>query len=406
LTPKKTNNVKEIIKSLCCAAILISVSFIPLQSQNPAKPVVTGAERIDLYRSTFKNKSLALVANQTSMVGNQHLLDTLLSRGADIKKIFCPEHGFRGNEEAGEVVKNGKDPKTGIPVISLYGKKLKPTPADLQGIDFVIYDIQDVGVRYYTYISTLTYVMEACAENFVTLFILDRPNPNGFYVDGPILEPKCKSFVGMHPIPLVYGMTVGELATMINEEGWLSHKLKCSIGLIPCHNYSHKTRYALPVNPSPNLQNMRAVYLYPSLGLFEGTAINVGRGTDFPFQVFGHPKYADTLFSYIPKCAGKVANNPPHCNKTCYGIDLRNVSEDSLMQTTQLNINYLKYAYDHFPEKDKFFNSFFENLSGSPSLKQQIILGKDVDIIRKSWQPALIKFKEIRKKYLIYEDFE
>jgi len=398
--------VKEIIKNICFAAIIVFVNLISGYAQNQVKPVVPGAERIDLYRSTFKNRSLALVANQTSMVGNRHLLDTLLSRGAIIKKIFCPEHGFRGMEDAGEQVKSGKDPKTGIPVISLYGKKLKPSAGDLKGIDFVIYDIQDVGVRYYTYISTLTYVMEACAENFVTLFILDCPNPNGFYIDGPVLEPQYKSFVGMHPIPIVYGMTVGELATMINEEGWLSHKLKCSIGLIPCHNYSHKTRYTLPVNPSPNLQNMRAVYLYPALGLFEGTAINVGRGTDFPFEVFGHPRFADSLFSYMPSCSGKGTTNPPHCNKKCYGVDLRNIPEDTLRQTFQLNINYLKYAYDHFPEKDKFFNSFFENLCGSPRLRQQIISGQATDSIRKSWQPALTKFKEIRKKYLIYEDFE
>lgn len=402
---------KEIIKISCCLIVLAFAHVLSVKAQNPQKsydpqkPVVTGADRVDLYRSTFKNQALAIVANQTSMVGNRHLVDTLLSRGANIKKIFCPEHGFRGNEDAGETVKNVKDPKTGLPIVSLYGKKLKPSAEDLKGIDFVIYDIQDVGVRHYTYISTLTYVMEACAENFVTLFILDRPNPNGFYIDGPVLDPKYKSFVGMHPIPLVYGMTVGELATMINDEGWLPRKLKCSIGLIPCHNYSHKTRYKLPVNPSPNLQTMSAVYLYPSLGLFEGTEINVGRGTDFPFQVFGSPKFTDTTFSYMPRCKGK-SGNPPNCNKICYGVDLRNISEDELMQGSQLNINYLKYAYDHFRGKDKFFNSFFENLCGSSLLRQQIISGTSADSIRASWQPALTKFKEIRKKYLIYEDFE
>ncbi len=397
---------KEIIKITCCAIILSFTNILFAQGQIQQKPVVTGADRVDLYRSTFKSNTVAIVANQTSMVGNIHLVDTLLSRGANIQKIFCPEHGFRGNEDAGETVLNGKDPKTGIPIISLYGKKLKPSAADLKGIDFVIYDIQDVGVRHYTYISTLTYVMEACAENFVTLMILDRPNPNGFYVDGPVLEPKYKSFVGMHPIPIVYGMTVGELATMINEEGWLPNKLKCSLGVIPCHNYSHKTRYQLSVNPSPNLRNMRAVYLYPSLGLFEGTAMNVGRGTDFPFQVFGNPKFTDTTFSYVPECAGKGGISPPHCNKTCYGVDLRSVSEEELMQGSQLNIDYLKYAYAHFREKDKFFNSFFENLCGTPLLRKQIISNTSADSIRASWQPALIKFKEIRKKYLIYEDFE
>jgi uncharacterized protein YbbC (DUF1343 family) len=396
--------VKEITK-ISCLAVLIVANLFFAQAQIQQKPIVTGADRVDLYRSTYKNHTIAIVANQTSMVGNRHLVDTLLSRGADIKKIFCPEHGFRGNEDAGETVKNSKDAKTGIPIISLYGKKLKPSVEDLKGIDFIIYDIQDVGVRYYTYISTLTYVMEACAENFVTLIILDRPNPNGFYIDGPVLDLKYKSFVGMHPIPVVYGMTVGELATMINEEGWLPRKLKCSIGLIPCHNYSHKSRYKLPISPSPNLQNMSAVYLYPSLGLFEGTAINVGRGTDFPFQVYGSPKFTDTTFSYMPKCGAKTGSYP-NCNKVCYGVDLRNITEEELLQGNQLNINYLKNAYAQFPDKDKFFNSFFENLCGTPILRKQIISDIPADSIRASWQPAIVKFKEIRKKYLIYEDFE
>jgi uncharacterized protein YbbC (DUF1343 family) len=406
MNAQKTKDVKKIINILWFMAFLVFTEMSPLFSQKQQKQIITGAERTILYKPILKNKTIALVANQTSVVGNRHLVDTLLTLGANIKKIFCPEHGFRGNEDAGEQVKNGKDPKTGIPVISLYGKKLKPTAADLNGIDFVIYDIQDVGVRFYTYISTLTYVMEACAEQFVTLFILDSPNPNGFYVDGPVLEPQFKSFVGMHPIPIVYGMTIGELATMINEEGWLPRQLKCSIGLIHCQNYTHKSLYRLAVNPSPNLQNMRAVYLYPSLGLFEGTAINVGRGTDFPFQVFGYPKFTDTTFSYIPRSIEGVSSNPPNVNKTCFGIDLRGITEEKLIQSSQLNISYLKFAYDHFPEKEKFFNSFFENLCGSSTLRQQIISGISPDSIRHSWQPALTKFKELRKKYLIYEDFE
>jgi uncharacterized protein YbbC (DUF1343 family) len=395
--------VKEKFNLLYIAAFLVFAEMIPLQAQ---KPVITGAERTYLYTPAIKNKTIAIVANQTSIVGNRHLVDTMLSLGANVKKIFCPEHGFRGNEDAGEVVKDGKDPKTGIPVISLYGNKLKPAPADIEGIDFVFYDIQDAGVRYYTYISTLTYVMEACAENFVTLFILDRPNPNGFYVDGPVLDPKFKSFVGMHPIPVVYGMTVGELATMITDEGWLPKKLKCTLGIIPCLNYTHKTRYTLPVNPSPNMQNMRAVYLYPSLGFFEGTAISVGRGTDFPFQAYGHPAFPDTLFGFVPRSVAGVSSNPPFVNKNCFGFDLRNIPEEDLKQQSQINIDYLKHAYELFPSKDKFFNSFFEKLSGTDMLRKQIISGIPADSIRNSWQPALDNFKTIRKKYLIYADFE
>ncbi len=345
------------------------------------------------------------MANQTSMVGKTHLVDTLVSLGGDIKKIFCPEHGFRGNEDAGEQINNSKDIKTGIPIVSLYGKKLKPSSADLAGVDLVIYDLQDVGVRFYTYISTLTYVMQACAENFVPLFILDRPDPNGFYVDGPVMEIKYKSFVGMHPIPIVYGMTVGELAEMINEEGWLPKNLKCTIGVIYCLNYTHAMHYNLPVNPSPNLRNMQAVYLYPSLGLFEGTVINVGRGTAFPFQVFGNPSLTDTSFSYTPGSLPGISNNPMHKGKICYGVDLRSFSAEELSDTPQINLQYLLYAYKHFPDKESFFNSFFENLAGTSTLREQIIQGLTAEQIKESWQPELQKFKQLRKKYLKYPDY-
>jgi len=370
------------------------------------KHVVTGAERMVFIKATIRNKQIGVVANPTSMVGQTHLIDTLLSLGAHIKKIFSPEHGFRGNEDAGESVNNSKDLKTGIPIVSLYGKKLKPTLADLAGIDLMIYDIQDVGVRFYTYISTLTYVMQACAENFVPLFILDRPNPNGFYIDGPVLDKKYKSFVGMHSIPIVYGMTVGELANMINEEGWLPHELKCSIGVIPCQNYNHNIRYSLPVNPSPNLRNMQAVYLYPTLGLFEGTAINVGRGTEFPFQVFGHPSFHDSLFSYMPHSIKGLATNPLHQGMICHGVDLRNIPAEELATESHLCLTYLLFAYRIFPDKDKFFNLFFENLSGTATLRNQITEGLSEQQIRQSWQADLQKFKEIRKKYLLYPDFD
>lgn len=372
--------------------------------QAPQKSVIVGAEKMVFIKATIKNKCIALVANQTSMVGQTHLVDTLLSLGANINKIFCPEHGFRGDDDAGEKVKSSTDVRTGIPIVSLYGKKLKPTAADMAGIDIVIYDLQDVGVRFYTYISTLTYVMQACAENFIPLFILDRPNPNGFYVDGPVLEKKYKSFVGMHPIPVVYGMTVGELANMINEEGWLPNQLKCCIGVIPCQNYTHATRYTLPVNPSPNLQNMQAVYLYPSLGLFEGTVVNVGRGTEFPFQVFGHPSFNDTLFSFTPHSIKGVAINPLYQGMQCYGIDLRNLDKEKLANDSLINLDYLIFAFQQYPDKTNFFNSFFENLSGTAILRNQIIEGQSVEKIRQTWQPALQQFKELRKKYLLYPD--
>lgn len=375
-------------------------------SQESVKPIVPGAGRPTLYQPAIKNKNVALVTNHTSVVGNTNLLDTLLSQGVKVVKIFCPEHGFRGNEDAGANISNNIDPKTGIPVISLYGKKLKPSADDLKGVDVVLYDLQDVGVRFYTYISTLTYVMEACALHFVPLFILDRPNPNGFYIDGPVLEPKFKSFVGMHPIPIVYGMTVGELAMMINEEGWLPGKIKCEgLGVIPCQNYTHKSIYKLPVNPSPNLQNMSAVYLYPSLCLFEGTCINVGRGTDFPFQVYGNPMLKEPGFSYTPQSKEGASKNPLHEGKLCYGVDLRNISEQELIINPKMNLEYLLNAYKNFDEKRLFFNSYFENLAGTAILRAQIIKGISAENIRKSWQPGLDKFNDIRKKYLLYEDF-
>jgi uncharacterized protein YbbC (DUF1343 family) len=388
-------------------AFTLGVFAFPVLSQNNNSEVIPGAEQVALYKATLKNRTIAVVANQTSMVGKVHLVDTLLSLGAHIKVIFCPEHGFRGNEEAGKLIKSSKDPRTGIPIVSLYGKKLKPSPDDIAGVDVVIYDLQDVGVRYYTYISTLTYMMQACAENFVPLLmILDRPNPNGFYVDGPVMDLKYKSFVGMIPIPLVYGMTPGELAKMITMEGWLPNNDICSIGVIQCKNYTHKTMYWLPVHPSPNLQNMRSVYLYPSLGLLEGTVMNVGRGTHFPFQVFGSPRFADTSFSYIPHATSGSGLGLLHNGQRCFGVDLRDVPEDSLVNKPRIRLEYLQLAYKTYPEKAKFFNSFFENLSGTATLRKQIIAGITADSIRASWKPALDKFKEIRKKYLLYDDFE
>jgi uncharacterized protein YbbC (DUF1343 family) len=394
------------VKNIFAQFIFLVIVLLPTRAQQGSSGVICGADRITMYKPAMKNKVVALVANHTSMVNGVNLLDTLLKIGTKVGKVFCPEHGFRGSGNAGEYIKNSRDVKTGIPIISLYGKKKKPTAEDLKGIDVVVYDLQDVGVRYYTYISTLTYVMQACAENFIPLFILDRPNPNGFYVDGPVLQMKYKSFVGMHPIPLVYGMTVGEFANMVNEEGWLGTKEKCSIGVITCKNYTHKTLYELPVHPSPNLQDMRSVYLYPSLGLFEGTVVNVGRGTEFPFEVYGNPWMQNCTFTYTPNPIPGVCTDPQHKGLLCNGVDLRDVSIDELTQNPKLNISYLISAYKNIPNKKVFFNSFFENLCGVKDLRQQITDSIPEEQIRESWKADLDSFKIIRKKYLLYPDFE
>jgi uncharacterized protein YbbC (DUF1343 family) len=358
--------------------------------------IIRGDEQTDQYFPQLKNKSVGIVANQTSMIGSCHLVDSLLKAGFAISKIFCPEHGFRGDQEAGEKVENYKDKKTGLTVISLYGKNKKPKPSDLKNIDVMVFDIQDVGVRFYTYLSTLHYVMEACAENNVSLILLDRPNPNGFYIDGPVLEMKYKSFAGLHPVPVVYGMTIGEYAQMINGEKWLKNGAKCNLNVITCKNYTHDSLCSLAEKPSPNLPIMRSVYLYPSLALFEGTYINVGRRTDFPFQAFGHPKMQDCPFIYSIKNKKETI--------TYHGMDLRPIPIDSII-STGFTLQYLIYAYQHSPEKETFFNLYFLNLSGSSTLQSQIKLGKPENEIRKSWQPALDEFKIIRKKYLLYPDF-
>ncbi len=345
----------------------------------------------------LSGRRVALVVNHTSLVGKKHLTDTLLQSGIAVKKIFAPEHGFRGEAEAGETIKDGRDTQTGLPVISLYGNLKKPGPDMLQDIDIVVFDIQDVGARFYTYISTMHYVMEACAENNKPLIILDRPNPNGHYVDGPILEPEFKSFVGMHPIPVVHGMTVGELARMINGEGWLEGHRKCALEVIRVKNWTHNTPYSLPVNPSPNLPNDQAVALYPSICLFEGTVMSVGRGTLTPFQVIGHPDLKNMPYQFTPVTIKGMASNPPHENKVCYGMDLRNVKVKPA-----LDLSYLINMYKAFPQKEKFFNNYFEKLAGTRALRSQIMQGLSEEEIRKSWEKGLIEFREIRKKYLLY----
>jgi len=359
--------------------------------------VITGAEKIDHITRELQGKAVALVVNYTALVGSTHLADTLKSHNIDIKKIMAPEHGFRGDAANGEHVKDGFDTKTGLPVVSLYGKNRKPTPEQLSDADVVVYDIQDVGVRFFTYISTLHYVMEACAENNKKLIVLDRPNPNAHYIDGPVLNPEFKSFVGMHPVPVVHGMTVGEFAQMINGEGWLENKAKCDLTVIPLSNWTHNDRYSLPVRPSPNLPNDQAVRLYPSICLFEGTTISLGRGTDFPFQAIGHPDLKDMPFQFTPVTIPGMALNPPQENKLCYGLDLRNVSIPD-----KLDLHYLIDMYKAFPDKEKFFIPFFERLAGGTVLREQIQKGLTEDEIRTTWQADLDNYKAMRKQYLLY----
>jgi len=368
--------------------------------------IETGAEQTEQYISLLLNKNVAVVANHTSNINGSHLVDSLISLEVNIKKIFSPEHGFRGRADAGEHVKNYIDEKTGLPVISLYGSSKKPNLEDLKDVDIIVFDLQDVGVRFYTYISTMHYVMEACAESDVELLILDRPNPNGYYVDGPILDTAFSSFVGMHPIPIVHGMTIAEYAQMINGEKWLKDGIQCPLSFIKCENYTHDSLYQLPVNPSPNLQNMLSVYLYPSLGFFEGTKLSAGRGTEFPFQVFGGPDLKNTEFTFTPVRIDGASKYPKHRDTKCFGVDLRNVELDKLILTKQIQLQWILFAYQNVENKDEFFNNFFYNISGTKLLRKQIEEGKSEMEIRESWQTGLKKFKKIRKKYLIYEDFK
>jgi uncharacterized protein YbbC (DUF1343 family) len=366
------------------------------------KNPIPGAYQIEQYRDLIQGKALAIVANQTTVVGQNHLVDNLAGMGMDIRIIFAPEHGFRDLASAGEIIKDGRDPVTGIPIISLYGEKKKPLPQDLAGIDIVIFDIQDVGARFYTYISTLHYVMEACAENKVKFLVLDRPNPNGFYFDGNIADTAHRSFVGMDPVPVVHGMTPGEYAQMLNGEGWLKNGVQCDLTVVKCKNYTHKTHYELPVRPSPNLPNQTAVWLYPSICFFEGTSLSLGRGTDFPFQVYGSPKLPDTGFSFTPQSvAGSV--NPPLKGILCHGVDLRDAIKKKLVPSEELNLTWITDAYNSYPEKDKFFTSYFDVLATGPELREQIIKGMTPEQIRATWKEDLEKFGKIREKYLLYK---
>ncbi|MDD4217106.1 MAG: DUF1343 domain-containing protein [Bacteroidales bacterium] len=378
------------------------------QSQIADTTIYPGIYDTNTYIELIENKRIAIIGNQTSIIANTHLVDTLLALDQNIVKVFCPEHGFRGIADAGEKIDDSTDKKTGLPIISLYGNNKKPSEEQLANIDIVIFDLQDVGVRFYTYISTLHYVMEACAENQIPLIVLDRPNPNGHYIDGSVLDTaNNKSFIGMHPVPVVYGMTIGEYALMINGENWLNNKIKCELKIISCQNYTHKSKYSLPIAPSPNLPNDRSIELYPSLCLFEATNLSIGRGTDKQFQIIGHPALsalaiADFIFTPKPN---KGASNPTLNGELCYGFDLSENYSIFEWQNDKLNINILLKLYKLFPDKDKFFktSNSIDLLSGDSKFRNQVKNQISEKEIRDTWEDEIIKFKKTREKYLLYE---
>lgn len=392
-------------------AIYILILFLSWSCTGMSNNIITGAEQTEKYISLLKGKRVGILANPTSVIGKRHLVDSLLARGINITKAFGPEHGFRGNAGAGIKVSDETDPATGIKVISLYGAKRKPSKEDLADIDVMIFDIQDVGCRFYTYINVLRDVMEACAENNKELLILDRPNPNGYLVDGPVLDMKLKSGVGAFPIPVAHGMTIAEFAQMINGQGWLANKQVCKLKIIPLVNYTHDMPYTVPVKPSPNLNTQQSILLYPSICLFEGTIISQGRGTQFPFTVLGAPALKDVYnFSFTPVSIPAMSITPLHMNAVCYGVDLRNYDVNELRKSKRINIQWMIDFYKAYPYKDKFFDRSqskemlnIDILIGDTAFKKQIIAGKSVKEIRDSWEPGLSQYKKMRERYLIYK---
>ena len=388
----------KLLRNLAMVIFVMILSFTG--NANPNK-ILTGADQTDLYLTKLQHKNIALVVNQTSLIGDQHLVDYLISKKLTIKRIFAPEHGFRGEAGAGEWVDNSKDKATGIPIISVYGKNRKPSAVQLAGIDIVIFDIQDVGCRFYTYISTLHYMMEACAENNITLLILDRPNPNGDYIDGPVLQPAFKSFVGMDPIPVVHGCTIGELAQMINGEKWLANGVTTKLEIIKVANYTHSTKYEPPVRPSPNLPNYLSIRLYPSLCFFEATSVSLGRGTQFPFQMLGFPDPTFGTFSFTPKSLKGMELNPLQKDKVCYGDDFR-----ELKDVPRFTLSYFIDWFHKFKNKEEFLtrSQWFNQLMGNDIVLKLILEGKNEAEIRKSWETELTNYNLIRQKYLLYPD--
>ena len=392
---------KYLFKSILFkSTFLFWLTMVSFTSASCQKQITISAANVDAYIPLLKQKKVGIVAHQASVISSVkntiHLVDMLKKSGITIKKVFAPEHGFRGTADAGEKVENRIDSKTQLPIISLYGKNRKPNKEQLKGIEIMVFDLQDVGVRFYTYLSTLHNVMEACAENNIPLIVLDRPNPNAHYIDGPVLNLEHKSFVGMHPVPIVYGMTIGEYAQMINGEKWLANSIKCDLTVIPLQNYTHQTTYELKVRPSPNLPNKQSIALYPSLCLLEPTKVSIGRGTDLQFQVYGHPGFPKTDFSYVPK-SNFGSKNPKHKGQICYGENLTTINPPS-----KIELKWLMNAYSDFPEKDSFFLKGFERISGVSNLKKQLIGGASEKTIRNSWTDGLNKFKKTRIKYLLY----
>ena len=396
----------------CVTAYSFTESAVSNLTNLKTATIITGAEQPDKYLPYLKGKRVGILANQTTITGDgKHLVDFLMSRGVNVVKVFGPEHGFRGNASAGVKVADEKDQATGIKIISLYGAKRKPSREDLADVDVMIYDVQDVGVRFYTYINVLRDIMESCAEFKKELLILDRPNPNGYLIDGPILDMSLKSGIGQFPIPIAHGLTIAEFAQMINGEGWLSGKMVAKLKIVKNLNYQHDMEYVLPVKPSPNLNTQQSVMLYPSTCLFEGTKLNHGRGTYSPFAVIGSPllkgKYS---FSFTPASIPGMSETPLYMNEVCYGLDLRNYDTDQLRKSKKLNLKWMMELYQAYPEKEKFFDKSFskqindiDKLAGTRDFKEQIIAGKTEEEIRKSWEPGLTNYKKMRQKYLLYK---
>ena len=394
---KKVTSLLLFVIPICVFSMSIK-SDISIKLINPKNNIKTGADNYQKYLPLLKEKKVGIVTNQTGILSdNTHLVDFLLEKKIAIQTIFAPEHGFRGTADAGEHVVDGKDPKTGLSIISLYGDNKKPKPAQLANLDVMVFDLQDVGARFYTYISSLHYVMEACAENNIELIVLDRPNPNGTIVDGPVLEMEHKSFVGMHPIPVLHGMTIGEYAKMINGQKWLTNGIQCKLKVIPCTNYKREMTYSLPVKPSPNLPNDQAINLYASLCFFEGTNVSVGRGTEKQFQIYGSPFLSNFNFSFTP-ISNFGAKDPLHKNVLCIGEDLTKIEK-----VKRLELKWLIKAYSDTSDKTVFFNDFFTKLAGTKKLQEQIVNGVSEKEIRNSWEASLNSFKEMRKQYLIYK---
>ena len=395
----------------CVSGYSFNKPVVSLQTGSAAKKIITGADQPDEYLPYLKGKRVAILANQTTIVGEQHLVDFLMSKGINIVKVFGPEHGFRGNASAGVKVADERDAATGIKIISLYGPKRKPSREDLADVDVMIYDVQDVGVRFYTYINVLRDIMESCAESKKELLILDRPNPNGYLIDGPILDMSLKSGIGQFPIPIAHGMTIAEFAQMINGEGWLPNKAVAKLKIVKVLNYEHDMEYVLPVKPSPNLNTQQSIMLYPSTCLFEGTKLNHGRGTHSPFAVIGSPLLKGKYdFSFTPVSIPGMSETPLYMNEVCYGLDLRNYNVSQLRKSKKLNLKWMIELYQAYPEKQNFFDKSFskqindiDKLAGTRDFKQQIIAGKREEEIRASWEPGLSNYKKMRKKYLLYK---